>query len=39
MAQLERLRREVHLRQGSGDMLAQLRKYVTFDPGAGRGEP
>ncbi|GAC1347071.1 MAG: hypothetical protein NVSMB23_25770 [Myxococcales bacterium] len=32
MAQLERLRREVHLRQGRGDMLAQLRKYVEAGP-------
>jgi hypothetical protein len=41
MAQLERLRREVHLRQGRGDMLAQLRKYVEAgaEPDAGRGEP
>jgi hypothetical protein len=44
MAELERLRREIHLRQGGGDMLAQLRKYI--DAGAapaskakGPGEP
>lgn len=34
MAQLERLRREVHLRQGQGDMLAQLRKYIEVAPAA-----
>ncbi|HXN56768.1 MAG TPA: hypothetical protein VN874_10905 [Myxococcales bacterium] len=46
MAQLERLRREVHLRQGRGEMLAQLRKYVEAEAAAppaesppGRGEP